>query len=128
MVLPRTAWKKLPNGQWAHLYNICTTDHWVIDIWEPLKKAKEGVGYSHSTQMSHRGLSLGRVGTNELPAHINNIPPSEARSRAVRAFYDRKYEEAYERAFFAFGKLLGQAFFKQDMGEVTFTHPDIIPI
>jgi hypothetical protein len=84
--------------------NICTTDVWIFDAWEPSRLNDAEVG--HSTIMSDsdfedRGKKQvgntwwGRIGTKRLPAEFDALPPmSDARYDVVHSWQADEYTRA----------------------------------
>jgi hypothetical protein len=94
--------QQIANGLIVERYNIIGTRRWVYDAWEPSERNGE-MPFSHSTIRTVDGRWMGRIGTRRLPAELEALPAySSERARAVGAFHEAQYEEAYAAIIAAF--------------------------
>lgn len=87
---------------------IIGTDTVVWSAWEPYD------GHSALTWID--GEKVGRIGTRRLPADLDALPAySDERIRAVRAWHEAQYQDAYAAIIATVPWLTG---YKTDMGEI----------
>jgi hypothetical protein len=81
----------------------------VYSAWEPCSL------HLHSTITLIDGEWYGRVGTRPLTAELNSLPASDERIKAVDAWHEAQYQEAYAAIEAQYPGLTGH----KSMGEIS---------
>ena len=95
----------------------------VYSAWEPAERVG-AVTHSHSTTTTIADRTYGRVGTNRLPQHLEDLPAgSTDRIVAVGGYHLGLYHRAYAAILRYFPHLQDQdAEYTRSMGEITEQH------
>jgi hypothetical protein len=105
------------------LFNIISTDLWVVEAWEKVEGSMIGCGFSTITFVD--GQLWGRIGTNPNKAVFDHLPAwSKERIDAAWAAFNRVYQDAYELIYGAMPWLNDIEGREESMGEVRFNHKE----